>query len=120
MSKVFCYRNLHHKGVIWSVRDVKSGLVIDRSPTVFLKDVALKVSKAGRARVLREKRKNVHAGVQGFRLKGKPRNINWRPARYNPYLFDSFILATGAAIYAAEYVMLNKLGLFIGGEIELK
>jgi hypothetical protein len=130
VTKVFCYRNLNKKGVVWSVRDVKSGLVIDRSHNVYLKNVEMKVSQAGRKRVLKEKRKNVHAGVQGLRLKNKPKNIAWIKARYNPYLFDSFWIEETEwnltiskqpvirKISKADYVFLGKNGLWIGWRIK--
>lgn len=116
-KRIFCYRNLNRKGVVWSVKNVKTGLVVDRSPVVYLKDTQLKVSQAGRKRVLKEKHKNVHAGVQGVRLKNKPRNIsNWERAKYNPYLNDSFITVDGIPVRSAQYVMLREDGLWIGGE----
>lgn len=66
--KVFVYWNLH-KG-LWSVKDIEPGSdtygkVIDHMPTILLRDVVGKVSEAGRQRVLREGRKNVHAGIVG-------------------------------------------------------
>lgn len=130
MTKVFCYRNLNRKGVVWSVRDVKSGLVIDRSHDVYLKNVEMKVSQAGRKRVLKEKRKNVHAGVQGLRLKNKPKNITWIKAIYNPYLYDSFCIEeiewnltiskqpVIRKISKADYVFLGKNGLWVGWRIK--
>lgn len=130
VTKVFCYRNLNRKGVVWSVRDVKSGLVVDRSHNVFLKNVELKVSQAGRKRVLKEKRKNVHAGVQGLRLKNKPKNVTWVRAVYNPYIYDSFYTTETnwtltnkftppviSKISKADYVYLCKSGLYIGWRI---
>jgi len=41
------------------------GKVIDHVLGLALKDATFKVSRAGRERVIREQRKNVHAGVQG-------------------------------------------------------
>jgi len=42
------------------------GRVVGWASTVLLSDVTPKVSEAGRQRVLREKRKNVHAGMGGY------------------------------------------------------
>jgi hypothetical protein len=61
--KVFVYRNLR-RGCL-SVRDTKTRRVIAHVDEIFLRDVKFKVSKAGRERVLKEKQKNVHAGVEG-------------------------------------------------------
>ncbi len=111
--KVFCYRNLHMKGVVWSVKSTKSGLVVDRSTRVVIKDAELVVSAAGRARVLSEKRKNVHAGVRGKRLKRLPKNLaGWVRAWYNPYKVDSFVTESGK-VFTARYAVLDKDGLRI-------
>ena len=64
--KVFVYYNLHKK--LWSVKALEGpqkGRVITRSWYVTLLDAKPRVSQAGRNRVLREKRKNVHAGLVG-------------------------------------------------------
>jgi hypothetical protein len=112
--RVFCYRNLHFDGVVWSLRDTKSGLVVDRRPRVVLKDVEIVVSAAGRARVLREKRKNVHAGTRGTRINRLPPGLTgWQQARYNPYRFESFVLTDGAPVYKARYAVLDSKGLRI-------
>lgn len=61
--KCFVYRNLT-KGC-YSLKDVKTGLVIGHAKEVFLEDVSFKVSAAGRDRVRREQKKYVHAGIEG-------------------------------------------------------
>lgn len=97
------YRNLNRKGLWFSARDRKSGLVVTRfdikaNQAMILEDCKLVVSKAGRARVLREKRKNVHALVRGKVRFGHihfddrqliPLNIS-----YDPYTYDSFVGCT--------------------------
>lgn len=112
MNKVFCYRNLMRAGVVYSVRDVQSGLVIDRSPRVVLSGVTLKVSEAGRQRVLRDKRKNVHAGIQGKRIKRAPKGY-WRRASYNPYRNETFVIGLDHAVKTAKYAKLTPTGLWI-------
>lgn len=65
--KVFVYWNLHKK--MWSVKALEGpdkGRVIDRVNEITLANVEGKVSEAGRQRVLREDRKNVHAGIVGY------------------------------------------------------
>ena len=44
----------------------QSGKVIGHYHDLYLKDAKYLVSEAGRKRVLKEKKKNVHAGVSGF------------------------------------------------------
>ncbi len=57
------YRNLHNGS--WSIRSVESGLIVAHAQSVVLDNATFKVSEVGRNRVLKEKRKNVHAVVQG-------------------------------------------------------
>jgi hypothetical protein len=64
--KVFVYRNLNNG--VWSVKSLLGstyGRVIMHATDVLLVKPEFKVSEAGRQRVLREGRKNVHAGVVG-------------------------------------------------------
>ena len=92
--KVFVYFNLHKR--LFSVRALEGsnkGRVIAHLNYLLLDNPRFKVSKAGRERVLREKKKNVHAGVVGdfctsLTASGK---VSWEQVRYNPYLFDSFV-----------------------------
>ena len=61
-KKVRVYKNLH-KGC-YSVK--QGGLVKVHADNVTLEDVKFIVSKIGQERVRKEKRKNVHAFVEGF------------------------------------------------------
>lgn len=64
--KVFVYYNLHR--ACWSVKALEGehkGRVVAHAQAVGLDGVEFKVSEAGRLRVLREQRKNVHAGAVG-------------------------------------------------------
>ena len=94
--KVEIYRNLH-KGCL-SVRH--NGRVIRHllhGERLTLEDVSLVVGKAGRERVLREKRKNVHAFIRGTvaALLGPPRGM---PLHYNPYTTDSWLAGEGETL----------------------
>lgn len=63
--KVFVYRNLSQN--CWSLKMMEGeckGRVIAHAEEVMLINAVFKVSEAGRQRVLKEKRKNVHAGVE--------------------------------------------------------
>ena len=114
--KLFVYYNLHkHK---WSNRDCKTRRVIDHSHIQVLRDVAFKVSEAGRRRVLKERRKNVHAGCEGMMLPhgGRMRRAlldiarELEPVTYDPYKYDSFVRrADETPVIGAEaVVMINK------------
>ena len=108
--KVEVYRNLHRN--CWSVRH--NGRVIDHVDSISLRDAKLVVQPAGRAKVLRENRKNVHAYIKGtVTLLSDDRfnNIPTHKVTYNPYKYSSFVLNdTEEPIYYAEYVHLNNCG----------
>lgn len=88
------YRNLHKK--CWSIK--QKGLVVAHSDFLYLKNVRMFVNEAGRQLVLRTKKKNVHAYVQGFICdisktpfrKKFPVKKWWTPIEYNPYKFEKF------------------------------
>lgn len=66
--KVFVYRNLNRIGHVYSIKSlegISKGRVIGYAPRIVIDNAQLVVSQAGRERVLRQKRKNVHAGVVG-------------------------------------------------------
>ena len=64
--RVFVYFNLHRK--CWSIKALEGaarGRVVAHATSVRLDCVEFRVSEAGRQRVIREQRKNVHAGAVG-------------------------------------------------------
>lgn len=130
--KVFVYFNLHRK--CWSIKALsgeRKGRVIGHAAYVDLAHVTWKVSEAGRQRVLREKKKNVHAGAVGMlerwqevdgEAHGRPFNSTTFDGlstptsipdmiTYNPYKGPSFTdKDTGEAvrISAAAYLCPNR------------
>ena len=60
--KVFVYKNLHKD--CWSIK--QDGLVKAHTHDLEMWNCAFQVNAKGRAKVLEEKRKNVHAGVKGY------------------------------------------------------
>jgi hypothetical protein len=114
MRKVFVYRNLHKK--CYSVKDWKTKRVIAHVDTILLVDAKFKVSKAGRERVVREKRKNVHAGVLGYwnlKLKIDKRKVK-TDVYYNPYKYESFVvLSNKQPVNEAKTVFLHKKGVLV-------
>jgi hypothetical protein len=110
-EKVMAYRNLH-KGC-WSVKSIRTGRVLAHLDEVFIADALFKVSEAGRQRVLRERSKNVHAGVVGVvSLPPEKEKVgNFVRVRYNPYRFANFFTAEGEApVYRAPFVHLDTDG----------
>ena len=101
--KVRVYRNLH-KGC-FSVR--QDGVVRCHADHVTLEDCKFIVSKAGQKRVRDEKKKNVHAFVEGWVVDTRKADdivdgsktdaeiwngeTDWGKAYYNPYTCDTFI-----------------------------
>lgn len=95
--RVFVYRNLH-KGCL-SVRDVKTRRVIAHVDSIVLSDCQFKVSQKGRERVLRERVKNVHAGVQGEWVQDHPEGLSLSErVIYDPYRFKTFVSARDHAV----------------------
>lgn len=93
--KVQIYFNLHRGG--WSIRDTKTRKVLNvgtKVTTVALRNVKFKVSESGRQRVLREKRKNVHAVVEGelddYRFIHLVEDQEHVRVSYNPYFGSCF------------------------------
>ena len=117
--KGFVYRNLHQN--CWSVKALSGphkGRVVLHAAEVMVAEPEFRVNEAGRQKVLREKRKNVHAGVVGriyqatvleeryattpttcVRVDAAPDGEHYvdheayREVTYNPYKFDSFVFA---------------------------
>jgi hypothetical protein len=95
MIDYFCYYNLNKK--VFSARDTKTGLVdkTKYSNTIQLRNCYFKVSEAGRQRVLRQKRKNVHAGIVGeivsINFDGRDIDLDsLTEIYYNPYKCSLF------------------------------
>ena len=116
----FCYFNLHK--FVFSVRNQKTRLVEHHSNTVVLTDCKFKVSQKGREKVLREKRKNVHAGIEG-RLCGFENThdlADFTELTYNPYKYNSFVIkATGEPVNQAGLIVLKDKRIFAKGVVNV-
>lgn len=103
------YRNLHKPGVVWSVR--QDGLVIGHAKDIVVSKAQLKVSDAGRERVRREGKKNVHAFVKGFVSEKLHYSPTWGGLYYNPYQVESFVdFDSKEAVFTAPQVYLSSDG----------
>lgn len=118
----FVYYNLHKH--LFSLKNKKTGRVEFRSHTVMLRNANFKVSEKGRQRVLKEKRKNVHAGVEGTIMElyddshiidmCKLSNTPLREVTYNPYAYDSFVYKDSLKpIFEADIVILSGKRVFV-------
>lgn len=85
------YYNLVKK--LLSVQAKVNGVwkVVRHCQSISLTDVVFKVSEKGRQRVIKNKRKNVHAYICGTMILGEPDSTEWMDLiTYNPYKFEKF------------------------------
>lgn len=102
--QVEIYKNLHKD--CWSIRH--KGKVIRYCHKATLKNCRFVVQPAGRAKVLREQRKNVHAFVRG-ELVDRAIIKNSKEVSYNPYYQDHFYVKEDKSpIYQADKVRFTK------------
>lgn len=110
-KKVEVYWNLHRK--CWSLRS--GGKVVSHETSVVIHGGELVVRPAGRKRVLREGKKNVHAFVRGNLHLTRPctviPNISmfWEEVTYNPYKHETFVdRLHGHPRYRGRAVIMSK------------
>ena len=82
-----------------------------------MKNCKFVVRPAGRAKVLREKKKNVHAFVRGYLLttnivrpEDETGTCIWDNISYNPYKSANFVDDEGKAVEVAPFVDLTNIG----------
>ena len=135
IDRVKVYFNLHKK--CWSLkcldRGKDYGLVKDHARFVQLRGVIPRVSEAGRERVRREGKKNVHAGLVGELVTHDNSDLVetvcevlyqievdnpstypvWREITYNPYKHTSFVFKdTGEPYVGSDEVYFMKSKVF--------
>jgi hypothetical protein len=121
--KVFVYWNLNRK--VWSVKALEGpekGRVVARGGTVLLASVTPKVSEKGRQRVLRERRKHVHAGLVGELVHVSDDALdvpeNGVEITYNPYKFRSFVRKSDeVAFVKSSWALLQDKQVFAAGNV---
>ena len=112
-DQVQVYRNLHktlEAGTkVYSVKNDK-GIVEDHVTEIAIAKPILRVGPKGNKRVRDEKRKNVHAYIQGRRMRvsviddphtGIPQG-QWQKITYNPYKHKSFVLVRDESLAVRE------------------
>lgn len=112
--KVYVYYNLHKK--LWSIKCWKTKLVIAHKHKVVLNDCTFKVSQAGRRRVIKEQRKNVHAGILGTIIEAQDENMElFREVTYNPYKYTNFVFKDDTSlqpVYTYDTVVMENKRVF--------
>ena len=124
-DQVQVYRNLHktlEDGTkVYSVKNDK-GIVEDHVTEIAIAKPILRVGPKGNKRVRDEKRKNVHAYIQGRRMRvsviddphtGIPQG-QWQKITYNPYKHKSCVLVRdeSLAVREAWFVEVRKDGVW--------
>jgi len=111
--KVRMYKNLHNG--MWSIK--YKNIVIGYAKEIALSNVIYLVSKMGRAKVLREQCKNVHAYVEGYVILYPKGELECIEVSYNPYKYDYFYRKDNLEeINVSEYAILTNKLFSIGGE----
>jgi hypothetical protein len=113
MPNTRAYFNLHKRCL--SIQNKVDGVwkVVRHAEQIVLTDAEFKVSEAGRQRVIKEQRKNVHAVVLGNQI-SQINNLDFPKGRvyYNPYKAPTFVDANGEPIHNSKLVVIcgNKQG----------
>ena len=97
--KVYYNLHLHTYSILGWDADKNGWRLKEYADNLVLLDVEFKVSESGRQRVIKEKRKNVHAfaiakkvyPIPFDRVTALMEMRSYRSATYNPYLYDSFV-----------------------------
>jgi hypothetical protein len=95
---------------------MQGGLVVGHAKDLFLDASEFRVRKGGRKKVIKDKRKNVHAFVIGNIVSlssyGKDdvgAGYSYRQVKYNPYKNETFVYAdTGEPCLNANIVMMRE------------
>lgn len=112
-QRVEVYRNLKFRDkVVYSVRDANTGLVLGHASNLLLGTCKFVVKQTGRERVLREKKKNVHAWIEGsfgiVHVGDDKIFSEGIGVSYNPYTNSEFErMDCGAPIYKASLVYIE-------------
>jgi len=107
-QQVRVYFNLHKKMLSVQTKQNGQWKLIGHAEDVYLNNVTFKVSEAGRQRVIKNKRKNVHAFIIGEITNGF-KSLDLDPfltVRYNPYEMDKF-QCQNKDISSAKTVIIN-------------
>lgn len=117
-NRVYVYFNLHK--LLFSIRALsgpQKNRVVNHSSFVTLENVTFRVGEGGRQRVLREQKKNVHAGVVGEVISFE-QNLHIPPTAvkvtYNPYKSGNFyVVDTGEPVFSAKKVYLENKKIYV-------
>ncbi len=113
-ERVRIYRNLNDKCL--SVMYHKK--VVGHAQSVLLNDIKFIVLEGGRQRAIIQKRKNVHAFIEGVLVKVSSETDETFELNegikisYNPYMQGSFFIEkTGQPVHKAKTILINSKGI---------
>lgn len=106
--KARVYYNLHKNMLSIQEKTAKDWRVVRHDSCVALRNVKFCVSESGRQRVLREKRKNVHAFIEGEIVPGEAVISADTPVSYNPYKGPFFYSEKGDVHEAYAVIIFDK------------
>jgi hypothetical protein len=114
------YRNLHRDcfSVLKYNKEKKGYRLFSHEKDLVCSDVNFTISKAGRDRVLLEKKKNVHAFVicQNYSIFVEEPKLGDQ-VYYNPYKMETFqVKATGEPIHSAGTVIMTNNKCYLNGQ----
>jgi len=109
--RVRVYRNLHTGTLSMQTKTAKGWRVTSHPNSVKLENVKLVVKEAGRQRVLKEKRKNVHAWLEGDLIPKWTRAVMvFERVLYNPYKYAVWTTSSGVGVSLADGAKVNSWG----------
>ena len=110
--KTRVYFNLHKRCLSLQEKVNGEWKVVRYAEEVILTNAEFKVSEAGRQRVLKEKKKNVHAVVVGECNGRRDYPTTKKQIFYNPYKAPTFLDAESNPVHHADLVVIkgNKKG----------
>ena len=118
-AKYYIYRNLTRGG--FSVK--YKGKVISHCSSILAYNTDFRVNELSRQRVIKEKKKYVHAFVacDSWEEITPPligRELEWIEVRYNPFKNNSFVILDGVKILKSEYTVLTNNKVYVPNLVE--
>jgi hypothetical protein len=111
------YRNVTKKGVTYSIR--QGGYVVAHADELYLVNAEFVVRQAGRKRVKKEKRKNVHAWIKG-EIATKVGDSKGFQVVYDPKKYRTFVRkTTKKPVRKALSVMLGSEGVWVDNTVNM-
>lgn len=120
LERVFVYYNLRKS--CWSVKSLAENYVIAHVFQLYLHKCSFHVNESGRKRVLRDRRKNVYAGVTGY-VSVKPYHmLMWDQVFYDPYKYETFVtgMERNIPVHEAAVVKFIDNRVYMGKEVNCR